>query len=152
MEEITLFEFQYIKDYTEKLYCHPLCRAFLRPVDPELDGAPDYLDFIAKPMDLGTVRENIYKGVYKNSQQWYEDLCLIWSNAQKYNDKRTLIYQVADLMDKKCKRHLKVIPKTPMQLWELRVEKANKRVQQLLEYTPLEECAIPKKEELTVRA
>lgn len=36
---------------------------FLEPVDPSI--APDYLEIISSPMDLGTVRENLLNDRYR---------------------------------------------------------------------------------------
>ena len=35
---------------------HRMAGPFMQPVDPERDGAPDYRDFVTRPMDLGTIR------------------------------------------------------------------------------------------------
>lgn len=37
---------------------------FARPVDPELDGCPDYLAIIKHPMDLGTIRSRLQTQFY----------------------------------------------------------------------------------------
>jgi hypothetical protein len=39
---------------------------FLEPVDPVKLGITDYFRLIAKPMDLGTIKENLRKHTYKS--------------------------------------------------------------------------------------
>ena len=78
MGELTPIELAYIKEKTEALYDHPLACIFRHPVDPEHD-APDYLDVISHPMDLGTVKEKLNKGGYKTSADWYKD-CLLYTS------------------------------------------------------------------------
>ena len=40
---------------------------FSRPVDPELDGCPNYLSVIDQPMDLGTIRSRAKAKFYRVS-------------------------------------------------------------------------------------
>ena len=41
---------------------------FLEPVDPVKLGITDYFRLIAKPMDFGTIKENLRKHTYKSMQ------------------------------------------------------------------------------------
>ncbi|KAL6623516.1 hypothetical protein ACP70R_033395 [Stipagrostis hirtigluma subsp. patula] len=59
---------------------------FLRPVTKK--DAPDYLDIIKRPMDLGTIRDKVRKMVYKNREEFRADVAQIAENAHLYNDKR----------------------------------------------------------------
>ena len=38
---------------------------FSRPVDPEIDGCPNYLSVIDQPMDLGTIRSRAEANFYR---------------------------------------------------------------------------------------
>ena len=40
---------------------------FARPVNPEEDGCPDYLEVIKHPIDLGTIRDRVDSGFYEVS-------------------------------------------------------------------------------------
>lgn len=75
----------------DKIRTHPISELFLEPVDPERDGAPDYFKQIKKPMDLGTVQNKLNSKVYKNVQEWKEDMNLICTNATQYNGKKSYI-------------------------------------------------------------
>jgi len=41
---------------------------FLEPVDANKLGIPDYFRIIQKPMDFGTIKENLRKHEYKSMQ------------------------------------------------------------------------------------
>jgi hypothetical protein len=43
---------------------------FLEPVDPEI--APDYLNVILHPMDLGLVKENLLSDKYRSVWGFYD--------------------------------------------------------------------------------
>ena len=87
MSGFSRVELDYCKKVTEKLIKHPLSVAFLRPVNPQLDGAPDYLQKISHPMDLGTIKSKLENNSYTNSKAWVSDVLLVWQNAMKYNNK-----------------------------------------------------------------
>ena len=47
---------------------------FLKPVDPVAMNLPDYKSIICNPMDLGTIKEKLQKGKYKNYKGFEEDV------------------------------------------------------------------------------
>lgn len=63
----------------------PEARAFLAPVDPEAQGLPDYRDVVARPMDLGTVRQRLESGAYARAEECDADVRLTFDNALAYN-------------------------------------------------------------------
>ncbi|CAM9482489.1 unnamed protein product, partial [Heterosigma akashiwo] len=62
-------------------------------------GLPDYPKVIKKPMDLGTVKANLKKGVYNDAQECADDIRLIWSNCMAYNEDGSEVYLMAERMD-----------------------------------------------------
>ncbi|GMF13474.1 unnamed protein product [Phytophthora lilii] len=66
---------------------------FSRPVDPELDGCPNYLSVINHPMDLGTIRSRV-------ESSFYRDVELVWQNCRKFNAPDTMVVQFADLLSR----------------------------------------------------
>ncbi|KAF8822611.1 bromodomain-containing protein [Cardiosporidium cionae] len=58
---------------------------FLVPVDPQMDGVPDYFRYISRPMDLKTIEDNLARGLYKNPFEWQHDVRQIFFNAFKYH-------------------------------------------------------------------
>jgi hypothetical protein len=71
---------------------------FFKPVDPDADGAPDYFDYILKPMSIFTVQEKLDRGEYSNPAEFLSDMRLIWSNAKIYNHQAHPIYKTADVL------------------------------------------------------
>ena len=47
--------------------------------------APDYLNIIKHPMDIGTMIKKLKQLAYKSKREFVDDLNLIWSNCLKYN-------------------------------------------------------------------
>jgi bromodomain-containing protein 4 len=58
---------------------------FYKPVDAQLLGLHDYHDIIKKPMDLGTVKQNMDGRQYRSSAEFAADVRLIFTNCYKYN-------------------------------------------------------------------
>ncbi|XP_050374136.1 transcription initiation factor TFIID subunit 1 isoform X2 [Argentina anserina] len=59
---------------------------FLKPVSKK--DAPDYLNFVKRPMDLSTIREKVRKLEYKSREKFRHDVAQITINAHLYNDGR----------------------------------------------------------------
>ncbi|KAF3491568.1 transcriptional activator SPT7 [Arthroderma uncinatum] len=57
--------------------------AFLTKVNRR--DAPDYVNIIKRPMDLGTMTKKLKAIQYKSKQEFVDDLNLIWANCLKYN-------------------------------------------------------------------
>ena len=125
-------EREFLTRYVDKLCSHPLANAFRYPVDPEKDGAPDYFQVIKKPMDLGKVKSKLEANEYQSANELISDVNLIWSNAIKYNDKKSLVYQCAKRLQLTCKQWFEVIPKNEMELWELKLKKQQNKLQRII--------------------
>ncbi|KAJ7292844.1 hypothetical protein C8J57DRAFT_1444279 [Mycena rebaudengoi] len=77
---------------------------FLRPVDPERDGCPTYLDEITHPMDFGTVSEKLADHAYQSMEDIRKDIELVFSNCYKFNPQGTYPSLCADFVDKVFKK------------------------------------------------
>lgn len=85
---------QVIRSLIAELKSHKYIDPFLSPVLPE--DAPDYEDFIAKPMDLSTIEQTHEEALYsvdndKNQdlvslKGFVDDVTLIFNNCYTYND------------------------------------------------------------------
>ena len=64
---------------------HPASELFSDPVDPDQDGVPDYFEIIKNPSDLGTILRRLENNEYLSVDEWKNDVCLIWKNAESYN-------------------------------------------------------------------
>ncbi|WVF68463.1 hypothetical protein IAT40_003229 [Kwoniella sp. CBS 6097] len=63
----------------------PLAIIFARPVDPEKDGCPTYLDEIKHPMDFGTIGKKLEGKKYKTLGQFAGDIELVFANCRQFN-------------------------------------------------------------------
>ena len=88
----------------ETIEKEPIAYDFLQPVDTVGLGLIDYFDFIKKPMDLGTLKNNLKLGSYSKIQQGLDDLQLIWNNCKHYNLEGSEIYKMAENLEKLSKR------------------------------------------------
>jgi len=68
---------------------------FNEPVDPVKLGILDYFDVIKHPMDLRTIKENLEAGDYQTSEEFANDVRLVWSNATTYNPSNHLVHKWA---------------------------------------------------------
>ena len=127
----TDIEYNFCKAQMEKWMEHPLCFQFLDPVDPSI---PDYYTIITQPMDLSTMKTKLDDHVYKNSQEWLNDINLIWKNALTYNQNGSPLYVIAKFLKEKCEKKYKTIPKTEADLNELKLRKAHSKLQKVLTF------------------
>nr|XP_033487187.1 tyrosine-protein kinase BAZ1B [Epinephelus lanceolatus] len=62
---------------------------FREPVSPE--EAEDYLDIISQPMDFQTMLGKFSQGSYRHGQDFLEDMKLVFSNAEEYNQQGSTV-------------------------------------------------------------
>jgi len=109
----------------QTLMKQPDAEPFLQEVDPIHDCAPDYLERVKNPMDLGTLQQKLQKSSFAatgpiTKHQFLTDLNLIWSNAELYNGKNHYITKQAENLQElvqkimlKEKNHSETPSKTP---------------------------------------
>ncbi|KAL2911493.1 histone acetyltransferase [Polyrhizophydium stewartii] len=78
---------------------------FLEPVA----GVPDYYDIIKEPMDIGTLEKNVEADKYSNSEQFYKDVMLIFSNCRTYNEDSSPYARCATRVEKTFKERFKIL-------------------------------------------
>ena len=96
-------EYQKLMDVINDLLERPESEAFKEPVDYELLNLTDYPKIIKKPMDLGTVRNNLENFYYKTVRQCLDDIQLVWDNCKLYNMEESDIYKVAKVLEEDTK-------------------------------------------------
>ncbi|XP_050073527.1 bromodomain-containing protein 1 [Anopheles maculipalpis] len=64
---------------------------FREPVDTE--EVPDYMDIVKHPMDLGTMRQKLKRGMYVRIEDLEQDFALMIRNCLAYNNKDTMFYR-----------------------------------------------------------
>jgi histone acetyltransferase len=77
---------------------HKQAWPFLKPVDK--DEVPDYYKAITSPMDLATMEERLENGSYTTPKLFIDDLKLVFSNCQLYNDASTVYAKCAIKLEK----------------------------------------------------
>ncbi|KAM7276243.1 hypothetical protein ACFE04_018109 [Oxalis oulophora] len=74
---------------------------FNKPVDAAALGLYDYHLVIKNPMDLGTVKGKLEKGLYKSPLDFAKDVRLTFNNALTYNPETHNVYATAALFAKR---------------------------------------------------
>ncbi len=77
---------------------NPQSSPFLEPV--RLDVYPDYIDYVKKPMDVGTAWKKCEDGCYSHESELAADLFLIVENCHLYCDSR--FPELPQLCDQVC--------------------------------------------------
>ncbi|KAM1708083.1 hypothetical protein ACFX15_001076 [Malus domestica] len=107
---------------------HKWAWPFLQPVDVEGLGLDDYYKVIDKPMDLGTIKNQMEAkdGTgYKHVREIFADVRLVFKNAMKYNDDRSDVHVMAKtLMAKFEEKWLQFLPKVTEEEKRLEEEEA----------------------------
>lgn len=82
-----------------KLQKHRSAILFLQPVDEDLDRAPNYYKIIKEPMDLGTVKTKLDRGLYSSFEDFESDIRLIFHNCFLYNRPGTYVYNEGQALE-----------------------------------------------------
>lgn len=82
----------------DSLLRYKISSIFSYPVDPVLDHCSNYFEVIKKPMDLGTVRNNLLNDKYQSFSEFCADVDQIWTNAHEYNGDKSIITTLAEQM------------------------------------------------------
>lgn len=90
---------------------------FLEPVTVLWPDLEDYVHVIKKPMDLGTVRQKMEKGRYKdnksrlfNHHKFIADVQLVFQNCCTYNIETSELYRAAENLERDFLRGMKALP------------------------------------------
>ncbi|XP_033095578.1 bromodomain-containing protein DDB_G0270170-like [Anneissia japonica] len=70
---------------------------FLEPVNEEY--APKYLEYIEKPMDLGTMEEKLDKKQYSSKSEFVDDMHLMFENCETYNGSESEYTEMARTLE-----------------------------------------------------
>lgn len=86
---------QKCSEVLKTLQTHQHGWVFNCPVDPVELGLPDYFEIIKKPMDLGTIHKKLDAGAYHTIEEFQADVNLTFDNAMTYNERGTVVYDMA---------------------------------------------------------
>jgi hypothetical protein len=70
-------------------------------------GLTDYPLIVKYPMDLGTIRKKLVNSKYQLVEEAIDDIQLVWDNCKIYNQAGSWIHNIADKLDKICKKMIK---------------------------------------------
>ncbi|CAF0710230.1 unnamed protein product [Brachionus calyciflorus] len=95
---------------------------------PPKTSYPDYYELINNPIDLKTIANNILDKKYQNLKEFDADLTLLFDNAKRYNDPKSLIYKDAAKLRKLTKETSKNLSDLQLKnkLFESNREKSDK--------------------------
>jgi hypothetical protein len=123
-------------DLTKKIIAYPIARFFREPVDPGRDGAPDYHEKVKKPMDLGTVLQNLQDEKYPSVDKWRDDMNLVWKNAMTYNGPGTPLFAIAKDLSEIFRVKSEFVPSTSAEHWLLKLRSREEKITRLLQAKP----------------
>ncbi|KAJ2401621.1 hypothetical protein GGI23_001270, partial [Coemansia sp. RSA 2559] len=75
-----------------RLQAQPSALEFLAPVDPIRQGVPTYPLIVKTPMDLGTVRKQLDRGIYTSANEFRRDINLVLANCFLFNKPGTFVH------------------------------------------------------------
>ncbi|XP_039295079.1 bromodomain-containing protein 8 [Nilaparvata lugens] len=90
-----------------RLATHKYASLFLKPITNE--QALGYHSVIHRPMDLSTIKKNIELGNLRTTVEFQRDMMLMFQNAIMYNNKKTLVYEMATEMQAECIQHIQLM-------------------------------------------
>jgi len=108
---------------------HKYAGLFNRPVDPVLDGVPDYLERIKSPMDFSTVKKKVENDEYKQFPEFITDVNLIFANCRTYNSTGSEIVRQANVLAKYFEKQVRPLRPNPKR----KVDSASSEMSSMLE-------------------
>lgn len=88
---------QQVLALVEVMLRHEASWPFRKPVSKQ--EAPDYHEYIKRPMDISTIRRNAKNKQYKTKAQVAADLKLMFDNCRYYNMANSIYYKLADELE-----------------------------------------------------
>ncbi len=86
--------------------------------------APDYYTVITEPMWLARVNEKLIAKEYQHREQFKNDVLLIFQNARVYNQKDTIFYKFAEILQAFAQPYLDKLKETPADIEERKKRQA----------------------------
>jgi hypothetical protein len=121
---------------TKKMAKYTIARFFREPVDPERDQADDYFERIKRPMDLGTILQNLQEERYPSVDRWRDDMNLIWRNAMSYNAPGSPLHAIARDLSEIFRQRSEAVPSTQSEEWLLAMREGHQKLMRILGARP----------------
>ncbi|KAH0795045.1 Bromodomain containing protein [Histomonas meleagridis] len=107
-------------------------------VDPVRDGAPDYYEYIKKPMALNEIKKKLNADQYSDVEAFKSDVNLIWSNAILYNGEDSLFAYMSKEASLWFDKKMEGFPSTPLEEWFQKVQNTTRNIFEALCNPPTE--------------
>ena len=91
MEVLANYDFTALQDLVEDLIDHTDGEFFASAVTKKV--APDYFEFVKKPMDLNKINNNLRQMKYMSNQEVIADIEQMFENCFLYNETETEVYK-----------------------------------------------------------
>mmetsp|Transcript_3653 Transcript_3653/g.6916 ORF Transcript_3653/g.6916 Transcript_3653/m.6916 type:complete len:189 (-) Transcript_3653:294-860(-) len=102
---------------------------FGEPVDAVKLQIPDYHEIIKRPMDLGTVKENLDNGTITSPEMFKDDVLLTFQNAMTYNPSHHDVHIMAKTLKELFMSKWEPIESSVMEKWRMeQVARQNTRL------------------------
>ncbi|KAK3025849.1 hypothetical protein RJ639_041297 [Escallonia herrerae] len=93
---------------------------FAQPVDPKEEliicKVEGYYQIVKHPMDFGTMRAKLQEGMYRNLQDFEDDVLLIFKNAMHFNSSATIYFRQARAIHELAKRVFHTLKSNPTRI------------------------------------
>ncbi len=96
-------ELKIIKSILDKIKTHQKSLYFRFPAIRSLPNKKQkeyYKSIVHHPQDLGNITKKFNHKKYNTYQEFYDDLNLVWDNAQLFNEEKAIVYKDAEYMRK----------------------------------------------------
>jgi hypothetical protein len=105
-------------------------------VNPDRDGAPNYFSIVKRPVDLGTIRRRLLDDEYPSVAAWSRDMALIWTNAEKFNGRDSILCSTAMEIRRNFEKEYKKLKTLNIQKWAETVGELKDKLDALLDSPP----------------
>ena len=120
----------------DRIMKRPCFTVFLNPVNPDEDGARGYYDVVRHPIDLSQIKQNLINNKYKDIEQWAIDMRHIWSNAEKFNKKESIMCSFALEFKKHFRKEYKLLKTYIFKKWTKEASNLKNKLDLLLDSPP----------------
>jgi hypothetical protein len=129
-------------DITRRLRKCPAAVPFNEPVDPKKQNLPNYFKKIKNPQDLGTILQRLEAGEYTSVTNWECDIATVWSNAETFNGKDSVISAMAQHMAGRFQHLKRGLDSHSLTGWTKRLYSLREKADGLLGKCPPSLCSI----------
>lgn len=115
----------------------PCAALFLQPVDKNEEGMSSYYDRIRNPMDLGQVQAKLLMNEYSDSDDWMNDIKMIWQNAERFYGRDAFATSLAHQLRKTFMKMVKTITnETGLKDWASALKESSEQLADLVTHAP----------------